>query len=318
MHFFTRLFPLWAMAFALFAYCFPSLFLPAKSGIVPLLCVIMFSMGLTLQWQDFTRVWAAPKAVMLCVFLQFSIMPLAAWLIALSFGFDAQLTAGMVLVGATAGGTASNVICFLGKGDVALSVTLTLVSTLVAVFATPLLTYMYLQTSVDVPLQSMLLSILKIVLLPLVAGLALSHLSMVASVIKRWPDLLPLVATLAIVLIIAIVVALNQLQIASMGLVVIGAVILHNSIGLLGGYSAARLIGLNRRTCRTIAIEVGMQNSGLSVALASQYFSGLAALPGAVFSVWHNISGSLLAAYWRGQADREAEPAVSGTLPTSR
>ena len=203
----------------------------------------------------------------------------------------------MVLVGSSPGGTASNVITYLANGDVALSVTLTLASTILAVLLTPLLTLLYLNHMVPVPALEMLCDILQIVLLPVLAGTAIN--SIFKEKIGRAGHIFPLLSMAAILVIIAIIVALNRANIRSAGCVILFAVMAHNAAGLAAGYGFMKLLGRDEATCRTIGIEVGMQNSGLAVALAIKYFSTAAALPGALFSVWHNISGSMLAGFWR-------------------
>ena len=216
-------------------------------------------------------------------------------------GLSAELTAGMVLVGSSPGGTASNVICYLARGNVALSIALTMTSTVLAIAATPLLTWVYVGQTVPVPVFKMFMSILQIVFLPVLLGTALNTLF--GKRLQSVKSIFSLISVIAIVLIIAIIVAINQSKVQDMGLVIVAAVILHNSVGLIGGYGIAKLLGLNTQTCRTLGIEVGMQNSGLSVALAVKYFSAAAALPSAVFSIWHNLSGSLLAGYWGRKND---------------
>ncbi|BBN59636.1 sodium transporter [Hydrogenovibrio marinus] len=257
----------------------------------------MFSMGLTLHWQDFQRVLSEKRVVMLGVAIQFIVMPLAALLLSKAMNFSPELTAGMMLVGTTAGGTASNVIVYLIGGRVALSISMTLVSTLLAVALMPLLTWLYLNQMITVPAGKMLSSLLMIVLLPVVLGMLVMHF--LKTKLLSVQPFLPLVSMTSIVLIIAIVVALNHDRMSTVGVAIIFAVILHNLIGLASGYSITRLLGYDVQTSRTVAIEVGMQNSGLSVALALKYFSPVSALPGALFSIWHNLSGSLLAAFWR-------------------
>jgi len=301
----TTLFPLWAVLFSLLAFWQPSLFASAKPAIVPLLGVVMFGMGMTLVWQDFASVLRRPARVGLGLALQFAVMPLAAWAIGLAMGLPPALLAGLVLVGASPGGTASNVVCFLARGDVALSITLTTASTLLAVLMTPVLTWLYVGERVPVPVWDMLLSIVKIVLLPVGLGVLVNTLA--GRRLAGVKHLFPLLSVVAIVVIIAIIVALNRDNLATTGAVVVLAVLLHNVTGLAAGYGLGRLLTGDERTARTLAIEVGMQNSGLAVALAVKYFSAAAALPGALFSIWHNLSGSLLAAVW---SRRAVEPAV--------
>ncbi|EMA8957339.1 bile acid:sodium symporter family protein [Vibrio fluvialis] len=292
----TQLFPLWAVLFSLCAYFFPSVFVDLKSQIVPLLTIIMLAMGLTLKPKDFLNVVTNKKAIGIGLILQFSVMPLAALLVSLLLGFDPMLTIGMVLVGSVAGGTSSNVMCYLAKGDVALSITMTSISTLLGVVLTPLLVKLLAGQSVDVPAMSMLMSLVKIVLVPVSIGLLCNVL--LHSVTEKLEPVLPLVSMVAIVMIIAIVVALNASQLATIGPIVALAVILHNSIGLASGYWICRALSFNESICRTVAFEVGLQNSGLATALAMKFFTPASAVAGTIFSIWHNLSGSLLAGYW--------------------
>ena len=307
----TTLFPLWAVLFSALAYWQPELFVAARPAIVPLLGIVMFGMGMTLTWQDFAQVLRKPDRIGLGVALQYLVMPLAAWGIGLALGLSPALLAGLVLVGASPGGTASNVVCYLARGDVALSITLTTASTLLAVVMTPLLTWLYVGERVPVPVMDMLVSIVKIVLLPVAAGIVVNTLF--GRRLAPIKHLFPLLSVAAIVVIIAIIVALNRDNLVATGAVVALAVALHNATGLTVGYVLGRLLTGDERTARTLAIEVGMQNSGLAVALAVKYFSVAAGLPGALFSVWHNLSGSLLAALWsrRPVADESAAPVQS-------
>jgi bile acid:Na+ symporter, BASS family len=290
-------FPVWAIALATLAFYVPQPFANLKTSIVPLLAVVMFCMGLTLTWRDFVAVLKQPRPILLAVIIQFGCMPLFAWLISALLALPTDLMTGMVLVGASAGGTASNVICYLAKGDVALSVLMTTASTLCSVILMPVLTWLYLNQLVPVPVTDMLRSIALIVLLPVFTGTLLNTLFKKKLLLAQ--TVFPLMASAAIILIIAIIVGLNQHNFSKVGMMVFMAVCLHNLCGLIAGYGLARLSGFNQRVARTVSIEVGMQNSGLSVALAVQYFSGLSALPGAMFSIWHNLSGSLLAFYWQ-------------------
>lgn len=300
-----RLFPLWAVLLSGYAMVYPAFFIEMKTAIVPLLTVVMLTMGLTLKPSDFLDVVKKKRAVSVGVLLQFTVMPMVAIVISLALGFNPEQTVGMVLVGSVAGGTASNVICYLAKGDVALSISMTAISTLLGVFLTPVLTGALAGLSVEVPMGAMLLSLVKIVLLPVLGGVLLNRYA--SGVTTRLAPALPLLSVFAIVVIIAIVVALNAGSLVHVGPVMALAVVLHNSIGLAAGYFACRLLGFNETISRTIAIEVGLQNSGLATALAMKFFSPVAAIPGTLFSIWHNISGSLLAAYWsKSRADKSA------------
>ncbi|WP_248287087.1 MULTISPECIES: bile acid:sodium symporter family protein [Chromohalobacter] len=305
----NRLFPVWAILLAVIAALVPELFTGLAGYIKTLLVIIMFAMGLTLTKGDFARVVKSPKPIAVGVVLQFLVMPLAALLVSRVLGLSPELTIGMVLVGATAGGTSSNVMTWLAGGHVALSVSMTMVSTLISVVATPLITLLLLGQSIDVPVLGMLLSIAQLVVAPIVLGVVIHHL--LGTHIQRVEPALATLAMAAIVLIVAIVVALNAGRLSTLGPIVALAVIAHNGIGLAAGYGLARALRFDTRTARTIAFEVGLQNSGLAVTLANQFFTATSALPGALFSVWHNVSGSMLAGYWKRRHVSNAPPAAS-------
>ena len=298
----TRLFPLWAVLLSALALAMPEWFMQLKGAIIPLLMVIMLGMGMTLTLEDFRRVGRTPERIGYGVLLQYAVMPLAGFGVARLLALPPEMFVGMVLVGSSPGGTASNVITYLARGDVALSVTLTLSSTLLAVLAMPALTWLYAGHLVPVPVVEMLVSVLQIVALPVTAGALVNTLA--GRRLKPLQPLFPLLSVAAIVVIIAIIAALNASRLREAGPMVLLAVVLHNGIGLAAGFWLARARGYDAAVCRTMAIEVGMQNSGLAVALATQYFSAAAALPGALFSLWHNLSGSALAAWWSGRQAR--------------
>ena len=292
----TVLFPIWAIIFSIIAYIYPNLVVDFKSWIIPLLILIMFCMGITLKVDDFKKVLKKPKIIALTVILQFLIMPLAAFIISHLFNLSNELLVGMILVGAVSGGTASNVIAYLAKADVALSITLTIVSTLLSILITPYLTLLYVGQTVPVPAFSMFLSILKIVFIPVVVGIILNYFFHES--IEKRHDLFAFLSIVSIVFIIGIIIGLNQNKISTIALPLMLAIIFHNFSGLVSGYYISKFLGYSKKECKTVAIEVGMQNSGLAVALAMKYFTPLSALPGAIFSIWHNISGSILAGYW--------------------
>ncbi|WP_025563598.1 bile acid:sodium symporter family protein [Psychromonas sp. SP041] len=305
----TNLFPVWAILLSLLAFFQPSLFTSLKTFIVPLLTIIMLAMGLTLTPKDFANVSKNIKAVSVGVILQFTVMPIVALIIATLMNFDANLTVGLVLVGAVAGGTSSNVMCFLAKGDVALSISMTAISTLLSVIFTPLLVELLAGKSIDIPVTGMIISLIKIVLIPVVLGIVLNTL--LHKPTKKIAPALPLISMAAIVIIIAIVVALNAEKLVEVGSMVAIAVILHNSFGLLAGYWITKKLGFEEKVCRTIAFEVGLQNSGLATALAMKFFAPTAAIAGTIFSIWHNISGSILAGYWsRTSNEIETDKAI--------
>ncbi len=299
---FNFLFPLWAVLLSIIAYLAPQIFISLKSSIIYLLAIVMLGMGITLKPADFSQLIYLKSIIVVGLILQYSIMPLVAWLISKSFSLSIPLLTGMVLVGACPGGTASNVICYLARGNVALSIALTSISTLLAVVATPILTWIYLGHSIDVPVFNMMSTVLKVIVLPVSLGVLINYSfgQRLALIIRIFPS----ISVLAICIIIAIIIANNQPKLHAIVSIVMIAVILHNLMGLVIGYIFSYWLGYNEKIRKTIAIEVGMQNSGLAVALATEYFKPLAALPGAVFSIWHNLSGSLLAAIWSKQEKR--------------
>lgn len=292
----TTLFPLLALMGAGLAYQYPEPWVFLKPAIVPLLGLIMFGMGMTLKAHDFILIFKQPQVVATGVLLQFLLMPFIAWIISALFGLPPYLAAGMILLGCSPGGTASNVVCYLARGDVALSITLTATSTLLSVFATPFLTWLYVGQQIPVPVTDMLQSILTIVLLPVTLGLMMN--TFFGQRLGKLTDIFPVLSIFAIVLIIAIIVAINRDKLTLIAPAITLSILLHNGLGLASGYGLTQLLGFNPRQARAVAIEVGMQNSGLAVALALKYFTPQAALPGALFSIWHNLSGSLLAYYW--------------------
>jgi len=313
----TRLFPLWALLIAILAFMAPPVFMPVGPWVTMLLGIIMFAMGMTLTPADFKRVAKQPAPVAAGIGLHYLIMPLAAWLIAKLLHMPPDLAVGMVLVGSVASGTASTVMVYIAKGDVALSVTISAVSTLVGVIATPLLTRLYVDAGIAVPVLKLLLSIVRIVLIPVALGVIVNVIA--HRQVRKVEPVLPLVSMAAILLIIAAVVAGTAKSIALVGPLVLVAVILHNAVGLLGGYFGGKLLGFDERICRTLALEVGMQNSGLAATLGKLYFTPMAALPGAIFSVWHNLSGSLLAGWWSGRQVRvDAEAAAAAEIAAGR
>lgn len=294
-------FAIWVLLFAILAFLLPSTFLPLTSWIVPLLGVIMFGMGLTLKAEDFREVVRHPVRVLVGVLAQFIIMPCLAWLLCKLFALPPEIAVGVILVGCCPGGTASNVITWFAKGDVALSVGITAVTTLMAPIVTPALIWLLASEWLPVSFWAMFSSILQVVLLPIVLGLVAQKV--LGERVRHVIDVLPLVSVLSIVAIVAAVVAASQAKIAESGLLIMAVVILHNSLGLGLGYLAGVLTGMPLAQRKTLSIEVGMQNSGLGAALASAHFSPLAAVPSALFSVWHNLSGALLATVLRRMKD---------------
>ncbi len=293
---------------AVFALLFPEALSALKPTMInPLLGVVMFGMGLTLKLEDFKVVFSRPKDVVIGCLAQFTVMPLLAWLLAKGFSLSDELALGVVLVGCCPGGTASNVITYLAKGDLALSVGMTGVSTLLAPLLTPFLTWLLVGQHVDVDMVSMFLSILWVVILPIVAGLLFR--SLLPKFTESAVAYLPALSSLAIAFIVAIIVSANSAKLMVGGWLIILVVMLHNLCGLLLGYGIARVLGLELKKRVAVSIEVGMQNSGLASSLATLHFASypMATIPGALFSVWHNISGAVMAKVYsaiqrRGQA----------------
>ena len=264
---------------------------------IPLLLqIIMLGMGMTLRPVDFAIIGRRPWALLLGVAVQFTVMPLLGWGIAHLLGLSAVLTAGMILVGCSPGGTASNVMVYLARGDTALSVAMTSVSTLLAPVLTPALVLLLVGEDLPVTASDLFVSIVKIVLVPVLLGIAL-RLAL-PRLIEQVIDALPLVSVVGITGVVLAVVAASSSTLLSVGVLVVVAVVLHNVLGLALGYAVGRVCGMPISSRRAISIEVGMQNSGLAAALATVHFSPAAALPAAIFSVWHNVSGSTLASYW--------------------
>jgi BASS family bile acid:Na+ symporter len=299
-HYISEYMGVLVLAVALLALAFPSVFQQVRPTVINyLLGVVMFGMGLTLNLQDFKIVFSRPKDVVIGCLAQFTVMPLLAWTLARAFQLDEALALGVVLVGCCPGGTASNVITYLAKGDLALSVGMTGVSTLLAPFLTPLLTWALAGKSVDVNVASMFLSILWVVILPIVVGLLVKW--MWPKFTEKTIDYLPAFSSIAIALIVAIIISANATKLLAGGLLIVIVVMLHNICGLSLGYAIGRLLRLSGSKKRAISIEVGMQNSGLASSLATIHFAAypLATIPGAIFSVWHNISGAAVAYLYR-------------------
>ncbi len=295
----TRFFILWIILFSAVAYFFPSVFRDLGFLIVPMLAVIMFAMGMTLRVDDFRRVFLRPLEILAGVCAQYIVMPLLGFLLALGFGINPLIAAGVVLVGSCPGGTASNVITYLARGDLALSVTLTSVSTLLCPFLLPALMYVYAGQWIDVPVADLFISALQIVLLPVLLGVVLRKFLGKKS--ETVLPFLPSVSSLVIALVVGIIVALNAESIKTIGGVIFLIVIIHNALGLMCGYLIAKALGFGESSARAISVEVGMQNSGLAAALSQMHFGYLSALPAALFSIWHNISGAAIAWLWRSK-----------------
>lgn len=295
-NFVGKTFAIWVLLFAALAFYLPSQFIWIGPYISILLGIVMFGMGMTLTVKDFGEVVRHPKGVVIGVLSQFVVMPLIAYALAKGLRLPPEIAIGVILVGACPGGTASNVMAFLARGNTALSVSVTAVSTLLAPLLTPAIIFILASEWLQVSAADMFISVVKIVLIPIVLGLIAQFF--LKEQAKKSIAIMPLVSVIAIVLIVAAVVSGSREQIVESGLLIFGVVILHNGLGYLFGFIIAKLLKLNYADQKAISIEVGMQNSGLGAALASAHFSPLAAVPSAIFSFWHNISGPLLATYW--------------------
>jgi BASS family bile acid:Na+ symporter len=298
------------LASAAIAFAFPEAFkewggVKLMSLVVPAIQIIMFAMGTTLSLDDFLRVAKRPWAVAIGVFLQFLVMPAVGFLLAKSFGFSGELAAGCVLVGSVAGGTASNVIAFLAKADVALSVTMTCCSTLLSPFVTPVMMKALAGRFVEIDAMKMMVEILKVVVIPVIAGGIVHYLlkrqfETHKAVIDR---ILSILSMCGICFTLLALTAPSRDVFAAAGVAIVAAAVMHNTIGYLSGYWLVRLVGrfvgMGETEARTVAIEVGMQNGGMAGALAIGVLgSAVAALPANVFSIWMNFSGSVLASHW--------------------
>ena len=303
--------------FSVIAFFYPKGFSWATNYTTMFLGAAMFGMGLTIKAEDFRIVFTRPKDLCIGFILQYTVMPLAAFALAKAFGLSADLALGVILVGCCPGGTASNVITYVAKGDVPLSVGMTIVSTLLAPLCTPVLVYFLAGSWVEVSLVTMMISVVKVVLIPVLAGILIYRIF--PKQVDAVREMLPLVSVIAIVMIISGIVGSNAEKIMTCGLLleptalvtsvllVMVVVAIHNTIGLALGTVAAKLMKLEEKKVTAIGIEVGMQNSGLAISLATANFAAnpLATLPGAIFSVWHNISGTIYAGIRNRRVDEE-------------
>lgn len=301
--FIQKTFALWVVLFAGIALIVPEAFVWLKAYIIWMLGIIMFGMGMTMTVDDFKGVLHSPKAVVIGVVAQFMLMPGLAYLLCQLFQLPPAIAIGVILVGCCPGGTASNVITYMAKGNTALSVACTSVSTILAPILTPAVFYLLASQWIEINALSMLGSILQVVLFPIILGLIVR--SVLKQKVETYIQVMPLISVLAIVAIVAEIIAGSKTQILESGLLILAVVALHNGLGYLLGFGASRLFKLPYADSKAIAIEVGMQNSGLGVALAAVHFaaSPITAVPSAIFSLWHNISGPALATYWASKAN---------------
>ncbi|OTG85071.1 bile acid:sodium symporter family protein [Acinetobacter sp. ANC 4648] len=302
--FIQKTFALWVILFAGIAMLVPEAFVWLKTYITWMLGIIMFGMGMTMTLADFKSVLQSPKAVFIGVVAQFVVMPALAYLLCKLFQLPAEIAIGVILVGCCPGGTASNVITYMAKGNTALSVACTSVSTLLAPLLTPAIFYLLASQWLKIDATSMFVSILQVVLVPILLGLMTR--AVLKQKVEQYIQVMPLISVVAIVAIVAAIIGGSKAAILQSGVLILAVVILHNGLGYLLGFGISRFFKLPYADCKAVAVEVGMQNSGLGVALAAVHFaaSPVTAVPSAIFSLWHNISGPALATYWAAKADK--------------
>lgn len=303
--FLGKTFAVWVIIFACLAYFWPAGFTFLAPYISILLGIVMFGMGLTLSAKDFSEVFTRPLDVLIGIVGQFVIMPLLAWGLCKLLGLPDEIAVGVILVGCCPGGTSSNVMTFLARGDVALSVSITACTTVLAPFVTPALIYIFASQWVEVSMSAMFMSIVKIVIVPIVLGIVVN--AFFGKVVRHAVLALPMISVISIVSIVCAVVAVSHDRLAETGALIFVVVILHNCLGYLLGYLLGRIFGLSLHKRKTLSIEIGMQNSALGVALAMAHFSPLSAVPSAIFSVWHNISGPIVATIYNNMKDPDAK-----------
>ena len=298
-------FSFWVLAAVSAAMFYPAFFthigtFNTAGLIVPLLMLIMFGMGTAMSVEDFVRVIKMPKGVLIGIICQFSIMPVVGFAIAALFDFPSEIAAGIILVGCSPSGLASNVMSYIANANLALSLTLTAVATLLAPILTPFLMKLFADQYVPIAFVPMMQSILKIVIVPVLAGLAFNHFFK-----GKFPWLdkaMPIVSMVGIAVVITVITAAGRDSLLQIGIALVIAAIIHNILGYLLGYWLCRLARMEESSCRTIALEVGMQNSGLASGIALEM--GKVATMGlapAIFGPLMNITGSSLATWWRGK-----------------
>ena len=305
-------FAIWVLVAAGLAIWIPDYFTWIGGYITLLLGIVMFGMGMTLKLDDFKLILRYPKGVIIGVVSQFVVMPLIAFALAKIFNLPPEIAVGIILVGCCPGGTASNVMTLLAKGNTALSVTITSCTTLLAPIMTPALIYLLASEWLPVSFSAMFMSVIKVVLIPIILGVIVQFLF--KPLVAKSIDILPTVSVVAIVLIVAAVVSGSRDRILETGLIIFAIVILHNGLGYLFGFLVAKVTKLSYDDQKAVSIEVGMQNSGLGAQLATVHFDPVSAVPSAIFSFWHNISGPILATYWGSKANKQENSEIENNL----
>lgn len=285
--------------FSVVAYFVPDYFSWMTNYTTIFLALAMFGMGTSIEADAFKKILKNPRDIFIGSLAQFTIMPLIAWILAVGFNVNRDIALGIILVGSCPGGTASNVITHIAGGNVSLSVSMTILSTLLAPLVTPFLVYLLAGRWVEVSILAMFKSVVTVVLIPVLMGIFAKKLS--PEKMEKSKSIFPLISSLAIILIISGIIGANSEKIAKSGLIVLLIVMIHNALGLLLGLGVSKLFKMDYDKQTALSIEVGMQNSGLAIQLATANFAlnPLATLPGAIFSIWHNISGSIFASIRR-------------------
>lgn len=285
--------------FSVVAYFVPDYFSWMTNYTTIFLALAMFGMGTSIDSDSFKKILKNPRDIFIGALAQFTIMPLLAWILAIGFNVNRDIALGIILVGSCPGGTASNVITHIAGGNVSMSVSMTILSTLLAPIVTPFLVYLLAGRWVEVSILAMFKSVVTVVLIPVLMGIFAKKLS--PEKMEKSKSIFPLISSLAIILIISGIIGANSEKIAKSGLIVLLIVMIHNALGLLLGLGVAKIFKMDYDKQTALSIEVGMQNSGLAIQLATANFAlnPLATLPGAIFSIWHNISGSIFASIRR-------------------
>ncbi|MHC4753877.1 MAG: bile acid:sodium symporter family protein [Planctomycetota bacterium] len=301
--FYTKYFSIWVVAFGLFAYFFPAPFIYMRGGMDWFFALTMFGIGAVLSVDDFKRIALNPLIVVIGCCAQFTIMPLGAFILAKSFGLAPEFTVGLILTGSAPGAMASNVMSYIAKADTAYSVSLTTVSTLLCPLLTPGLTFLLARTDIDVDFWAMMLSVIKMVILPLVLGFWLRH--MLREKIEKVLKIFPAISVTFIIFICSLVIALNRDYLFLLTGPIIMVVVVLNIYGMLSGYTVGSIFKMENRRRRTLSIEIGMQNAGLGTVLALKHFGEKAAVPAVIFVFVCIITASFMAELWQGKAHNQ-------------
>lgn len=310
--FICRNMTLWVVLISIIAFYNPAPFKPIGKYISYMLGIIMLGMGLTMSVEDFRLVLTRPKDVFYGVFFRYLIMPLVGFGVAKMLGLSPALAAGMVLLGACPSGTGSNVMTYIAKGDTALSVTVSSVNTILAPVLTTYIFSWLAGAMIPIDIGALLLDIVKIVLIPVGVGVGLHAVA--PRLVDKLTKVVPAVSVIFIIAIMSSVVALNAAKMATMALVLCLAVAIHNIAGLSLGFYAGRMVGMSEKKSRAVTFEIGMENSGLAVALALAHLDPMAALPAAVMTVWEYMTGSMLASYWGNKPAKGESEAVNESV----